>query len=282
MLLRLIVLLAMVLAAVLGLVLGIFESLCWLWAYPLLVLGFGLLGLAVAFLYLLILCKRVKTDVEQEFDDPFYRKVMELYLDSILPAVRISVRTTGREKLPRGRFMLVCNHCSNADPIILLRELTGYQISFISKKENRDMFVIGPMMHKLLCQMIDRNNDREALKTIIKCVRLIQEDKVSIGVFPEGGISKPDRKLHRFRAGVFKIAQKAEVPIVVCTLKNTKYVIPNLPKLRPTQVELDIVAVLEPEEVLSSTTTQIAEKAYQLMARNLGPENVAQEDQPDL
>ena len=279
MLLRLIVLLAMVSAAVLGLVLGIFESIGWLWAYPLLVLGFVLLGLAVAFLYLLILCKQVDPDVEQEVDDPHYRKVMELYLDSLLPLVRVSVRTTGRDKLPKGRFMLVCNHCSNADPIILLRELSGCQISFISKKENRDMFVIGPMMHKLLCQMIDRNNDREALKTIIKCVRLLQEDKVSVGVFPEGGISKPDRKLHRFRPGVFKIAQKAKVPIVVCTLKNTKYVIPNLLKLRPTRVELDIVAVLEPEEVASGSTTQLAEKAYALMARNLGPENVA-EDTP--
>ena len=279
MLLRLIVLLAMVSAAVLGLVLGIFESIGWLWTYPLLVLSFVLLGLAVAFLYLLILCKQVDPDVEQEVDDPHYRKVMELYLDSLLPLVRVSVRTTGRDKLPKGRFMLVCNHCSNADPIILLRELSGCQISFISKKENRDMFVIGPMMHKLLCQMIDRNNDREALKTIIKCVRLLQEDKVSVGVFPEGGISKPDRKLHRFRPGVFKIAQKAKVPIVVCTLKNTKYVIPNLLKLRPTRVELDIVAVLEPEEVASGSTTQLAEKSYELMARNLGPENVA-EDTP--
>lgn len=277
MLLRFIVLLAVVLAAVLGLVLGIFESACWLWAYPLLSLGFVILGIGAAFLHLLFLCKRVNPDAEQENEDPYYRKVTELYLDAALPLLRINVKTTGREKLPQGRFMLVCNHCSNADPIILLRELAGYQISFISKKENRDMFIIGPMMHRLLCQMIDRNNDREALKTIIKCIRLLQEDKVSVGVFPEGGISKPDRKLHRFRAGVFRIAQKAAVPVAVCTLKNTKYVIPNMAKLRPTQVELDIVAVLEVPELKGSTTAQIAEKAYQIMAQNLGPENVAQE-----
>lgn len=278
MLLRFIVLLAMALAGILGIPLGIFESVMWLWAYPLLTVGFGLLGLLVAFLYLVIVCEKVDLDAEQEDEDPRYRQIMELYLDSILPAVRISVNARGLNKIPgEGRFLLVCNHCSNADPIILLRELSGHQISFISKKENRNLFVIGPMMNKILCQLIDRNNDREALKTIIKCIRLIKEDKVSIGVFPEGGISKPDRKLHRFRPGVFKIAQKAEVPIVVCTLKNTKYVIPNMAKLRHTDVELNVAAVLSVEELKGMTTAEIAEHTYQIMAADLGPENVAEE-----
>lgn len=282
MLLRFIIMCALALAAALGLPLGIFESAAWLWAYPLLTVGFIVLGLLAAFLYLLILCALVNLDTEQQQDNPHYRRVMELYLDSILPAVRIGVTTTGLEKMPKqGRFMLVCNHCSNADPIVLLRELSGYQIAFISKKENRDMFVIGPMMHRTLCQMLDRNNDRQALQTILKCIRLLKEDKVSIGAFPEGGISKPDRKLHRFRPGVFKVAQKAQVPIVVCTLKNTRHVIPNLKRLRHTQVELNVLEVIPPEQFLDVTTTDLAERIYQMMANDLGPENVA-EDSPTV
>lgn len=278
MLLRLIMLLALVLAAIVGLPLEIFESVTWLWAYPALTIGFLLLGLVLAFLYLFITCRLVDMDKEQEVDDPYYRKLTELYVDFIIPGVRISIKTTGLSKVPKDRrFLLVCNHCSNADPVLLLRELSGYQVAFISKKENRKMFVIGPMMHKILCQLIDRENDREALKTIIKCIRILKEDKASIGVFPEGGISKPDRKLHHFRPGVFKIAQKAEVPIVVCTLKNTKNVIPNMARLRHTDVELDVLEVMEPEELKGLTTTEIADRAYQLMAENLGPENVAQD-----
>lgn len=277
MLLRGIVLIGLVLAAIVGLPLEIFEGTAWLWAYPLLTLGFILLGIVVAFVRLLIACKGVDMDAEQENDDPHYRKMVEMYIDSIIPLVRVNVKTKGLAKVPKdGRFLLVCNHCSNADPVILLRELAGHQIAFISKKENRDMFVVGPMMQKILCQMIDRENDREALKTIIKCIKILKEDKASIGVFPEGGIHK-SKRLQHFRPGVFKIAQKAEVPIVVCTLKNTKNVIPNMAKLRRTDVELSVLEVIPAAELKGVTTTEIAERTYRLMAEDLGPENVAAE-----
>ena len=278
MLLRFIIMCAMVLAAIAGLPMEIFESYTWLWAYPLLTLGFIALGGAIGFFYLLILCKRVNLDREQEEDDPLYRRVMEMYIESLVPVLRICLRSKGVNKVPtEGRFMLVCNHCSDVDPIMLLHELPNRQIAFISKKENRDMFLVGPMMHKTMCQMIDRENDREALKTILKCIRLLKEDKVSIGVFPEGRISLPDRKLHRFRPGVFKVAQKAQVPIVVCTLKNTKNVLPNMRYWKPTRVDMNVVAVIPVEEVLAANTTELAERIYQMMAEDLGPENVAEE-----
>jgi 1-acyl-sn-glycerol-3-phosphate acyltransferase len=278
MLLRFIVMVSMALAAIVGLPLGIFESAHWLWVYPLLTVGFILIGALIGYVYLLIMCKAVKLDVEQERDDPRYRRMVELYLDSVLPVVRVGVKTKGLNKVPKdGRFLLVCNHCNDADPLVILRELSGHQLAFISKKENREMFIIGPLMHKLMCQMIDRENDREALKTILKCIRLLKEDQVSIAVFPEGRISMPDRKLHRFRAGVFKIAQKAEVPIVVCTLKNTRELISNVKHLRPTNVELTVVDVLEPEQFKGVPTSELAEQIYQMMAQDLGPENVAEE-----
>ncbi len=278
MLLRIIALVAVVLAAIVGLPLGIFEDGTWAWAYPVLAVGFLLLGLVIGFLYLYIACARVDLATEQEIDDPHYRKITELYADFLIPSLRISVKTTGLSKVPKDRrFLLICNHCSNADPILLLRELSGYQIAFISKKENQKLFVIGPMMHKILCQPLDRDNDREALKTILKCIKILKENKASIGVFPEGGISKPDRKLHRFRPGVFKIAQKAQVPIVVCTLKGTKHVIPNMARYRHSDVELSVLTVIEPEELADVSTADIAERTYQLMAADLGPENVAEE-----
>ena len=277
MLLRFIVMLALVLAAAVGLPCGIFEGYTWLWAYPLLALGFAVLGLGACFGYLMILCKRVDQEKEQEEDDPHYRRYTELILDSVLPVLRIDVKTKGLNKIPsQGRFVLVCNHCNNSDPIILLRAFEGHQVAFISKKENKDMFVVGPMMHKLLCQLIDRENDREALKTIIRCIKLLKEDKASIGVFPEGYIHE-DLKLHRFRPGVFKIAQKAQVPIVVCTLKNTKDVIRNMARYRRSSVELSLLEVIPAEELAGVTTTEIADRVYRLMADDLGPENVAEE-----
>ena len=228
------------------------------------------------FLYLLYLCSRVDQSVPQEQDDPHYRRVTNLILESVLPVLRIHISKTGLEKLPReGRFLLVCNHCSDSDPIILLRTLAKYQLAFISKRENSSMFVIGPMMHKLQCQLINRENDREALKTILKCIEILKEDKASVAVFPEGGIITEDGKLHHFKPGVFKIAQKAKVPVVVCTLKNTLPVVPNILHLRSSHVEMRVLEVIPVETVLAKKTVEIAEYCHDLMAADLGPELVS-------
>ena len=271
---------SMAVAAILCLLTGAFDSYHWMWQLPLFSLGMLVLLLVGAFLYLLFLCHRVDPDKEQEYDDRHYRKVLELYVESALPVLRVNVRTKGMNKVPTDRrFLLVCNHCNNIDPVLLLDKFAGHQVAFISKKENKDMFLVGKVMHKLLCQLIDRENDREALKTILKCVEILKEDKASIGVFPEGYIL-PHRKLHAFRPGVFKIAQKAKVPIVVCTLKDTANAIVNLLHYRPSDIELSVLQVIEPEEYAGKKTVQIADEIYRMMAQDLGPDRVAEFPEP--
>ena len=256
---------------------GVWVSAGAFWLLPVTALGCFVVLCGLTFVFLLILCKRVDQSVPQEEDDRLYRTVTNLIIESVLPVLQFHVEKKGLEKLPKdGRFMLVCNHCSLADPILLLYAMPKFQLAFVSKKENADMFVIGPMMHKIQCQLINRENDREALKTILRCIQILKEDKASIAVFPEGGILSDDGKLHRFRPGVFKIAQKADVPIVVCTMKNTLDSVPNLLHLKPTYVELSVLDVIPAAELKGVTTVDIAERCYQLMAADMGPEMVAE------
>ena len=193
-----------------------------------------LMALAVVFLW--VCCRAVDMDVPQEEDSQFYRMLMYPYIEALISLVGVRLHTKGLEKTPKeGRFLLVCNHLFIADPGILLHCFKKSQLAFITKQENLKLPIIAPIMHKILCQPIDRENDRPALKTILKCIALLKEDKCSIGVFPEGYTSK-DGKLHPFRPGVFKIAQKANVPIVVCTIQNTRPIFKNLKKLKKTDV----------------------------------------------
>ena len=253
-----------------------FTGLSWLWMLPAMTLGFVLLGILLAFLFLLVLAAVVDLDKEQKEDSKLYRKTIELYLKSALPPLRWHIKTAGMEKVPEsGRFMLVCNHVSLADPVVLLRVFAGKQLAFISKKENQTMFLVGKLMHKMLCQPIDRENDRQALKTIIRCVQILREDKASVAVFPEGYIHE-DKKLHHFRSGVFKIAKKTEVPIVVCTIKNTKDAISNLLHHRRTDILVSVLDIIQPEAYADMTTVELGETIYQMMADDLGPENISQ------
>ena len=255
-----------------------FTTLAWLWLLPVSALGFFLLLAALGFAFLMYLCKRVDQNVPQEDDNRFYRCVANLIIESALPVLRIRVKKSGLEKVPTdGRFLLVCNHCNDSDPIILLHSLPKSQLAFISKRENSTMFVIGPMMHMILCQLINRENDREALKTILRCIQILKEDKASIAVFPEGGILSEDGKLHHFRSGVFKIALKANVPIVVCTLKNTRTVVRNIKRLKPSNVEMKVLDVIPAEELKGVTTVDISKRCYDLMAADLGPDLIAED-----
>lgn len=257
---------------------GGFDSLAWLWALPVGYLGyFVLLGLLV-FLGLMVMVWLVDLDKPQEQDSKPYRRAINLLAPAAVRILSLKVHTKGLEKTPRdGRFMLVCNHLSLMDPVILLAYFRKSQLTFISKKENNDMFVVGKMMHKIQCQLIDRENDREALKTIIKCIQIIRDDKASLAVFPEGYIND-DRKLHHFRSGVFKIAQKTKVPIVVCTLRNTQHAFHNGFRLKKTNVDLHLVEVIRPEDYEALSTVELGNRVYEMMAQDLGPENVSAEE----
>lgn len=226
----------------------------------------------LAFLFLCAVCAAVDMDKPQECDSKFYRAVMYVYVEALKDLVGLKVETRGLEKTPKeGRFLLVCNHQNETDPGILLHYFKKSQLAFISKRENENMFVVGKMMHKTLCQLVNRENDREALKTILKCIQLIKEDKVSIGAFPEGGILV-EHKLSHFRSGMFKIAQKANVPIVVCTLKGTTDLFRNMKRLKRTYVQLHLLDVIPAEEVKAANTVELGERIYEMMLADLGPE----------
>ena len=236
------------------------------------VLSFALL----AFLLLWFLCRIVDLNKPQDHDSKFYRFVLRLVVPVIMTILQMRVHTSGLERTPKdGRFLLVCNHINDLDPVTLLRYFSRSQLAFITKRENMSMFLVGKLMHKILCQPINRENDREALKTILNCIRLIKEDQVSIAVFPEGYTSL-DGKLHKFRHGVFKIATKTKVPIVVCTLQNTNKVFHNARRLKPTDVHLHLVEVIPPEFYENMTAFELGEYVHGLMARDLGPELVLQ------
>ena len=274
-----VILILSALSSILGAwVAGAFQSLAWLWAVP---LGFaGNFILILLAIYLLVYFMALSVDVKrpQEKDNRFFRFVIHMVIDLLLPLLRVRLHTQGLEKAPKsGRIFLVCNHINDIDPAILMHCLPKHQLAFISKRENEEKPIIGPFLHRILCQSVNRENDREALKTILNCIRLIKEDTVSIGVFPEGSVSA-DKKLHPFRSGVFKIAQKTGAPIVVCTLKNTHHAVANARRFRPTDIHMHLVGVLYPEDIQGMTTIDVGNRVHAMMAQDLGPELVLQEE----
>ena len=257
--------------AVLTCVLGGFSGAAVLFGTLGCFVGYWAALFAVAFVVLWVSCATVDITKPQEQDSKYFRRLMRLYIPAVMQLLRMDIQIEGADALPKdGRFLLICNHLNILDPVLLLGCFPDAQLAFISKRENADMFLIGKIMHRLMCQMINRENDREALKTILKCIQMIREDQVSVAVFPEGYTSR-DGKLHHFRSGVFKIATKTQVPIVMCTVQNTQNIFHNIKRLKKTVVPLHVVGVIQPESYQGRTAVDIAQEAYDKMLADLGP-----------
>ena len=253
-----------------------FAGLDWLWLLPVGFIGSFLGLLILLFLLMLVMSFFVDIKKPQEKDNGLYRAAIHVLMGVGIPLLGIRFHAEGRQNIPAtDRCLVVCNHLHELDPLFLMKVFPRKKLAFISKQEVSDFFLVGKFLHKIMGQPINRENDREALKTIINCIRLLKEDKNSVAVFPEGYI-KPDRKLRHFRSGVFKIAQKANVPVVVCTIRNTHKILHNFLHFKRTHVHLHVLGVIEPEQWEGATTVDIAGKAYDMMAADLGPELVWQ------
>jgi 1-acyl-sn-glycerol-3-phosphate acyltransferase len=251
-----------------------FLSLAWLYLLPLGFVGGTLLAVLLAAGFLCVACAVVDMKVLPDKDSKFYRGMTYHYIEAIKIVLGLKIETEGLEKTPTDtRFLLVCNHISDLDPVVLFYCFYKSTMAFISKRENDQKPFVGQIQRKILCQPINRENDREALKTILRCIQLIKEDQVSVGVFPEGYTSL-DGKLRHFRNGVFKIAQKANVPVVVCTIQGTQESMKSLFKLKGGHVKLKLLEVIPADEVKATNTADLGERVYALMAKDLGPENV--------
>ena len=253
---------------------GAFDTFAFLWLIPVGFLGTFLVLLALGFGIFLLICRFIDPEKQREKETPWFRWLVMEIIQVLFAVLPIRLRTKGFEKAPAdGRFLLVCNHLDNIDPAFLLHCFRQHPIAFVAKREAKNMFLVNKVMPMLLCPYINRENDKEALKTILRCISFLKTDTVSVGIFPEGRINQY-RKLAHFRPGVFKIAQKAQVPIVVCTLQGTNHALKKVMKLQPAPVDVHLLEVLPPEFIADKTTVEVAEYVYDLMAKDLGPENV--------
>lgn len=238
-----------------------------LWRLPLCAAGV-FLALTLAFLLLLSLSAACVSRRERARPSAWihFLTVQFSYLALFLAGVRVHV--TGRGKLPREPFLLVSDHLCAIDPVVFYRALPHADLSFLSKKENEAIPVVSGLMRGLLCLSIDRENDRASLRAIVKAVQYLRGGVTNIAAFPEGATNKTDQPLLPFRSGVFKIAQKAETPIVICTLSGTREVLRRMFRRR-SDVYLDIVEVLPPGFSRENTTVQIGAHVRETMERAL-------------
>ena len=165
---------------------------------------------------------------------------------------------------PQTRFLIVGNHRSNIDPLVTAWALRKWDISYVTKPGVMKIPIAGKIIHMCGYMPLDREDNRAALKTILKAADYIKQDAFSVGIYPEGTRNRGEGLLP-FRNGAFKIAQKAKVPIVVVKLENTEKLSKNYP-WRPTCVNLHICSVLSADFVAAHNSNEIGEEVVRILS----------------
>jgi 1-acyl-sn-glycerol-3-phosphate acyltransferase len=230
--------------------------------YPALFIACIVLHLVLFILYSLTIKKgKEVTDLNNS-----YRRFMLSSLKLFFQLAGVRIHVNGEEKIPKdGKYLFVSNHISVYDPMIAIMKFSKEKLTFVSKKENLEVPFAGAYMIKSGCLGLDRENNREAVKTINKAAQNIQDGVCAIGIYPEGWVNKSGEGLLPFRNGAFKIAKKAKVPIVVATIRNTRKINKNMLR-RHTDVFIDILKVLPYDELSGLKTVEIGEKVYEIMS----------------
>lgn len=220
-------------------------------------------------LFMLILSLLVDIRKENKRIDRFYRHATLLFDNWILTICRVKIHLSGQEKLPQSsEFLLVSNHRSNFDPLITWWALRDYPLAFVSKPENMYKIIFARCTHKCCFLAIDRENARNALKTINTVAELMRNHECSFAIYPEGTRSKSGQLLE-FRNGALKAAKKANVPIVVATIEGTEQIARRTP-WRATDVYLTILDVVEAATVKETSTHDLGESIHAQMYAQLG------------
>lgn len=228
----------------------------------------GLLALLILYVLFLGVCALlVSPDKTYEKNSPFYRFLLESATAVAIKLLRIRIHVSGVEKIPKDeKVLFVCNHRSNFDPLITWNALRPWKIAFVSKPENFKVPFFGRIIRKCCFLPIDRENPKKAIVTINKTAKLLKEQEVSIGIYPEGTRSKTCQLLP-FHNGVFKIAQKAEAPIAVLCITGTEKISKRTP-FRRTDVYLDVLEVFSAQGIKETKTEMISTAVRRLMEIN--------------
>ena len=185
-----------------------------------------------------------------------------------LTATPLAVR--GLERLPSGPCVLVSNHASYLDGVILVAALPR-PFAFVAKRELREQFIAGRYLSRLGAEFVERADIRRSVADAERMAEAAQQGR-SLAVFPEGTfVARPG--LLPFHLGAFLAAARAGVPVVPVTIRGSRTILPALawwPRRSGLDVEIGS-AILAPAEttVLFAAAVKLREAARAEIARHL-------------
>jgi 1-acyl-sn-glycerol-3-phosphate acyltransferase len=140
-------------------------------------------------------------------------------VNTLLARVYHNLRVLKPATVPReGAAIIVCNHISPIDPVLVQSTCTYRLIMWMMAKEYMELPVLGRVFKALDVIPVDRGTrETGPMRTAF---RRLHEGRI-VGIFPEGRISTTNELLD-FQTGVALMAIRAKVPVYPAYLDGTQ------------------------------------------------------------
>jgi len=136
------------------------------------------------------------------------------------------LRLRGTENLPPGQCVVVANHASYLDGVVMAAALPP-RFGFVIKREMNDVPVAGLLLRRIGSEFVDRFNRHKGGTDARRVLRTAASGH-SLVFFPEGTFT-PEVGLGKFHTGAFAIAARAACPVVPAVILGTRR---NMPATR--------------------------------------------------
>lgn len=190
------------------------------------------------------------------------------------------VRVLHRERLPKHPCVVVANHASYLDGVILKAALPP-NFSFVIKKEMVRVPLAGLLLRRIGSEFVDRVNRHSGAVDTRRLLRAASRGQ-SLAFFPEGTFTE-QAGLARFHSGAFIIAARTAMPVVPVVIRGARHNLPAGTLLpRPGRIEVEVLGVLPVPQNLEvgAAAEWLKEAARPLILAALGEPDLASSPSP--
>ena len=186
----------------------------------------------------------------------------------VLLATGVPLSAKDIERVPRANAMLLFNHASYMDPLVLAAVLPGAP-AFVGKREFANQMVAGSLMRRLGCLFVERYDLAAGLADTETATALAREGRVIV-FFPEGTFTRRPG-LSEFFMGAFKVAADAGLTVVPGVIRGTRTLLRGdqwLP--RWTNIAVEIAEPIKPDGNDFSAVLKVRDQARAAMLSRCG------------
>ena len=213
--------------------------------------------------------KLAKKGLIKERDELAY-SIAQTWSKNLIKSVggeETTITVKGQENIPSDTSVVfIANHQSFLD-IPLMFGYAGRQAGFISKAEFSKIPIFADWMRILQCIFLKRGNPKQSIKAMADGVENIKRG-YSMMIFPEGHRSKSS-EMREFHAGSFKLAYRAEVPIIPVTISNTYKMYEETGHSQSTDLTLIFHPAIPTKGITREEQREIPAKVYEIIKESL-------------